>query len=163
MVQWWLLRALFVNQQLLDVPVKNLKVEIEDLLKSISETIDSKDKNIQSKFFLESSIIYNFYGNDDLFSVSLEKTSNLLEFEYGLTGKLGKRTKFQTFDVSQLVLEISSGAKEALDDSQVSSVPNNLEHNDETLLEKIELKDSDSKNVTMKLGPIEQCVLLIYW
>jgi hypothetical protein len=85
-----------------------------------------------------------------------------------LTGALGKRTKFQTFDVSQLVLIAESDMGN--DGTLVGKTPETMALNDDTLLESISFtkpkdgSDETYKNLSEqgKLRTIDQCILLAF-
>eukprot|EP01118_Nematostelium_gracile_P014988 TRINITY_DN5929_c0_g1_i2.p1 TRINITY_DN5929_c0_g1~~TRINITY_DN5929_c0_g1_i2.p1 ORF type:complete len:427 (-),score=124.88 TRINITY_DN5929_c0_g1_i2:444-1724(-) len=71
-----------------------------------------------------------------------------------MTGVLGKRTKFQTFDTSQLILKAESKNK---DENEKDSVPKEVEHDDDLLLPKPELIE---KVETSNLRVIDQAIIL---
>ncbi|KAJ3049242.1 hypothetical protein HDU99_008955, partial [Rhizoclosmatium hyalinum] len=84
-----------------------------------------------------------------------------------LTGALGKRTKFQTFDVTQLVviaeskdLNASAGQQPAVAET-TAAMPETLALNDDTLLETIDYTDLESKGGNLRI--IDQCILLAMW
>lgn len=92
-----------------------------------------------------------------------------------MTGALGKRTKFQTFDVAQLVVMAESSADDATAGGsgeqsaaeEKGTTPQTLALNDDTLLETIAFTDKtdDGQDPTKqgKLKVIDQCILLAFW
>lgn len=81
--------------------------------------------------------------------------------KWELTGALGKRTKFQTFDVAQLIIIATSTDKSKSDASLTKQLPENLPLNDDTLLESISI--TDLENDTNDLKIVDQCILLAFW
>jgi hypothetical protein len=70
-----------------------------------------------------------------------KESQSLSGLTWNITGALGRKTKFQTFDVAQLVLEASSSNK--LTHETASNLPETLALNDDTLLEKTKfIKDT---------------------
>ena len=93
-----------------------------------------------AKFLLERALIHTHHGLDSKARADIDKAAAARNFKFALTGKLGKRTKFQERDISQLVI-IAKSADNATDtnvnstsDSEPSG-PKNLDLNDDTLLE----------------------------
>ncbi|KAG1248897.1 hypothetical protein G6F68_013607 [Rhizopus microsporus] len=86
-------------------------------------------------------------------------------FTWSLTGALGRRTKFQTFDVSQLVVLAESKDQEKKD--MEATKPETLDLNDDTVLEKIaftenEKNEKESDKRHGNLNVIDQCILLAF-
>ncbi|KAI0243863.1 hypothetical protein L0F63_006528 [Massospora cicadina] len=84
-----------------------------------------------------------------------------------LTGALGKRTKFQQNDITQLVLWAKSRPDEGC--APAVTVPDTLCLNDDTLLEKVSFSDAQSADVGEEdvrnqtaLKPLDQSILLGY-
>jgi tetratricopeptide (TPR) repeat protein len=76
--------------------------------------------------------------------------------EWNVTGVLGKRTKFQQYETSQLAVSAMS----ALSINSSTKVPENLKLNDDTLLENPELSVSDIEKFKGNLNPLDQSILL---
>lgn len=96
--------------------------------------------------------------------IYFKKAQDASKLEWSVTGVLGRRTKFQQFDTSQLAIVASSG----LDiENDVTTGPLKLDLNDETLLEKTNfINDGDSKlteQLKANLNPIDQSILLAFW
>lgn len=109
----------------------------------------------KGSFLLERSLIHTHHGFDARARADIEQAAAVRGFEFALTGKLGKRTKFQDRDISQLVVLAKSADKkedETKSEQQQQqqqphpSGPKNLDLNDDTLLESI----SFTKNVDDK-------------
>lgn len=56
------------------------------------------------EFLVERATIKTYYGDEDSAREDLLRAAKLREFEFALTGALGKKTKFQEKDVTQLVV-----------------------------------------------------------
>jgi hypothetical protein len=86
-----------------------------------------------------------------------------------VTGLLGKRTKFQDRDISQLAIQAQS-AMSMDDEKSVTEglAPKNLQLNDDTLHETIQFAKANDQNETLELetGNLkvqDQCILLALW
>ncbi|KAG6836492.1 hypothetical protein H0H93_007591 [Arthromyces matolae] len=180
---WWKLRTVFVHQQVLDEPVP----QSPTLLSALQplKTNLSADPDLVGRLILEEGLLEHQLSQDrsaaDLFVQAAQSTG--LEFE--LTGALGKRTKFQQTDLSQLVLLAES---HLLDDENTTSVggptkgedskpepptqlPQNIALNDDTLLEQTEFTSSNPSASGSRLKhidpssqpplhPLDQCIFL---
>jgi hypothetical protein len=78
---------------------------------------------------------------------------------------MGKRTKFQTFDVAQLVVVAESADSDEPNENKAT--PETLALNDDTLLESISFTKEEGKETIEskqgKLKTIDQCTLLAFW
>lgn len=69
---------------------------------------DIDDKNIKTYLWIEySNCLLTFYKFSRA-EETLEVAREIIDIKLSLTGKLGKRTKYQSFDIPQLVLNIES-------------------------------------------------------
>ncbi|KAH8602096.1 hypothetical protein B0O99DRAFT_647954 [Bisporella sp. PMI_857] len=121
------------------------------------------------QFFLEKAQIYIMQGLDFKAKENVNLAKNVSGFSYALSGALGKRTKFQQNDTSQLVvfarrqilstnLEKSTlpiGSADSLHTQSSSSGPTALELNDDTLLENIKFTKLESDKVDNSALPTE--------
>ena len=176
-VAWWRLRTEFIHQQLLDEVVavpEGYFSDIEKLEKEMEH--GEQDKDLLGRILLEKGLLRHVLHLDKLSKEDFNNAARVMELKYELTGALGKRTKFQQDDVAQLVLLAESRSR--ADDSiastsavTVPSLPETLELNDDTLLEKTEYTssapaDSGSPlslldlNSQPALHPLDQCILL---
>ncbi|KAI0150727.1 hypothetical protein GGR57DRAFT_492976 [Xylariaceae sp. FL1272] len=128
----------------------------------------------QVLFRLEEANCHILLGNDTQARQALQQATRLNCFNYALSGALGKRTRFQKDDVSQLLV-LAKSSEQKTDSSETQAVPSALPLNDDTLLENIEFsKDSTSDQTSAiptelrdiapdnqpKLHPIDQIILL---
>ncbi|KAJ9097544.1 hypothetical protein QFC19_006718 [Naganishia cerealis] len=168
----WELRTSRVHQSILDEPVgfpEYLLPSVESLLSSSSSLPLSQA--LRTTITIELGLAYHLTGYDKSASNQFLQAARENDLEYQLTGALGKKTKFQVKDLSQLVLlarsrpdlEQETGKKDDTsserlvehDDSttneeQISDdhagkqrdMPETLALNDDTLLEHTEFTSS---------------------
>lgn len=148
-----------VTGTLQDIIYEDLR-ELSKVLLGDKSTATGQDKG---RFLLEKATIHTHHGLDSKARDDLEHAAVERHFEFALTGRLGKRTKFQDRDISQLVVLAKSvddntateylAPSEKKNDSQPSK-PKNLDLNDDTLLETISFtkddQQSQGKAVTMQ-------------
>ncbi|KAI2614817.1 uncharacterized protein GGS25DRAFT_473333 [Hypoxylon fragiforme] len=104
-----------------------------------------RDSRIQ--FRLEEAACHVMLGNDTKARQSLKRATELSGFVYALSGALGKRTKFQEKNVSQLIVlakSLSVAPISPNQDHESEATPVALPLNDDTLLEKIKFDDSQT-------------------
>ena len=153
---WWLARALFIHQRILDDNSDSLFTAILDNYKKMEVLALSPD--LKARLELEMGLVYHFYGQD-VNSLSFFKAAQATTgLQWELTGVLGKRTKFQQQDFSQLAISASSMA--TLDQS-TNSTPVKHDLNDDTVLEKIEFTNP-SENLITPLSALDQTLLLAF-
>ncbi|MCJ1316856.1 hypothetical protein MMC15_002177 [Xylographa vitiligo] len=158
--RWQRLRLNFWHQRMLSDVAPTLQRDIYDDLDLIGPIILSTDTDYESvtktKFLLERAAIHTYHGYDVKAREDLDRAAKLTGLEYVLTGRLGKRTKFQRNELSQLVVLARSSqssehtsqacsnghtdqttkGKES-EEASMGSKPQNLDLNDDTLLESI--------------------------
>ncbi|KAG9195629.1 hypothetical protein G6011_00750 [Alternaria panax] len=155
---WARLRVSFVHQRLLSEPAPSLQDAIYDDLKVVEDLIQNSDKSrdikdLHTSFLLERAAIHTHHGLDKKAKADLDQATSERKFEFALTGLMGKRTKFQQKDTSQLIVLARSAGSKTNGASDESSKPKALDLNDDTLLESIsftnetasmEIKDESS-------------------
>ncbi|MCJ1309539.1 hypothetical protein MMC25_003199 [Agyrium rufum] len=72
--------------------------------KSVLSEGDDEDDDARARFLVERAAIHIFHGLDAKAREDLEEARRVRGLEYVLTGRLGRRTKFQDRDLSQLVV-----------------------------------------------------------
>ena len=159
--RWAKVREVFTHQRLLPEASPMLQEVIYEDLKLLDESMAEckLDQNVlnglKTELLIERASIHTHYGLDKLAREDLEKAKELRQFSFALTGLLGKRTKFQQKDVSQLVVLAKSHDNESsqnqtpfadLDcqndvdgggDISIKAKPKNVDLNDDTLLDSI--------------------------
>ncbi|KAL8780533.1 MAG: hypothetical protein Q9213_006429 [Squamulea squamosa] len=156
---WARVTVNFWHQKLLSENAASLQRFIYEDLDCIEEDLRKYNTKEDAPRFIQLATIHTQHGLDHRARDSLQraKTSTGLEFE--LTGRLGKRTKFQENALSQLVVlakSASDGYKEDLDaqahsidetsgdGTTTASKPDELNLNDDTLLESITFSKSEA-------------------
>ncbi|KAI9849739.1 MAG: hypothetical protein M1838_006275 [Thelocarpon superellum] len=105
----------FLHQRMLTESVSALQEQIYRDLTTVGETILSKprkDGDAVPRFLLERAAIHTFHGSDDQARADLHQAAQVTGFQFALTGRMGKRTKFQDRDISQLVVLARSASGE---------------------------------------------------
>lgn len=164
---------MLVHQQLLDEPAPvpaDLLPSVEPLLQSFASQPD-----LAGRLILEQGLLEHHLGHDKAAAVSFARAARATQLEYELTGALGKRTKFQQTDVTQLVLLAESRKREGeaahpepgidkagaapstgiADASQASTMPETLALNDDTLLERTEFTSSSTSGSGSRLAHLD--------
>ncbi|KAI4864725.1 hypothetical protein F4820DRAFT_422823 [Hypoxylon rubiginosum] len=94
------------------------------------------------QFHLEAATCHILLGNDVKARTALQLATKISGFSYALSGALGKRTKFQEKNISQLVVLAKSLAlSETSQQHPSNAAPVALLLNDDTLLEKIKFEN----------------------
>lgn len=145
------LRVNFVHQKLLAENAESLQRAIYQDLDVLADKLlynppdGSVERSDKVRFLLESATIHTQHGLDERARADLEAAAKLNGFEFAVTGRLGKRTKFQTRDYSQLVVLAQSGGdtKAHADADGRVAKPKALDLDDDTLLESISFTKQD--------------------
>ena len=147
--RWAKMRTEFTHQRLLSEVSPVLQEVIYDDLGMLQEMIMDMNgaqqigTEIQSEFLLERATIHNHHGLDKLARADLERVKELRHFDFALTGILGKRTKFQQQDISQLVVLAKSHADGEGGDSISERVDANGRTDSDNLVNYEETKPTD--------------------
>jgi tetratricopeptide (TPR) repeat protein len=149
------MRVNFLHQKMLGEVTGTLQKEVYDDLDIISSVVlaDNSDSTgaMKAAFLLERATIHTHHGLDTKALSDLDKAALASGFQYALTGKLGKRTKFQDRDISQLVvLALSANTESTAESTETkeeleTSIPKALDLNDDTLLETIAFAKEGAK------------------
>ncbi|KAJ3107479.1 hypothetical protein HDU97_004075 [Phlyctochytrium planicorne] len=168
LVDWWKLRVVFVQQRILDNPAGSGKEILFAAMESVkgSSAWTEVDEKIRQKAMsmltLESGLVYSYYGDDEKAKAHYKEAQELTGLKWNVTGALGRRTRFQEFDVAQLIVKAESSS---LDEKEAKETPKTLALNDDTLLENIMFttpKDIDDPALKGNLNPQDQCILLSF-
>ncbi|TEB23772.1 tetratricopeptide repeat domain 27 [Coprinellus micaceus] len=160
-VTWWKLRATMLHHRTLDEPVAHT-LSYEDDLDALGSII-ADDSNLSGRLILERGLLQHLFSQDRSALEYFVNAARATRMDYELTGALGRRTKFQADDKSQLVLlaeshleadeedtkqgdgtspsELSPDQTNGLADGE-SKMPETLALNDDTLLEQTEFTSS---------------------
>ena len=147
------LRVNFWHQRLLADISSSLQETIYDDLLFIGDNVNATSNNVinPAQFLLERATIHLHHGFDEKARSDIEQAARERSFHFALTGRLGKRTKYQEKELSQLVVLAKSADEdeaqcgrnpsantESTDSSQMAvAIPRKLSLNDDTLLESI--------------------------
>lgn len=150
------LRVNFWHQRLLTDTSSSLQETIYKDLQLIEDDLPSEsatDGITPAQFLLERATIHIHHGFDQKARADIEQAAQKRSFKFELTGRLGKRTKYQEKELSQLVVLAKSADEndeavrlgESVDTattdsshSQMAEVaPRRLNLDDDTLLESI--------------------------
>ncbi|KAI9681603.1 MAG: hypothetical protein M1829_000800 [Trizodia sp. TS-e1964] len=154
--RWPRMRVNFLHQRLISVATCSLQTLINEDLKYLEEKVlNSSSPELRMskvRFLLERAAINTFYGHEVNARQDLNLATQVTDFQFALTGILGKRTKFQEFDTSQLVVLAKSADDERTSPEAINTVeventsakPKNLDLNDDTLLESIAFVKKES-------------------
>lgn len=148
------MRVDFLHQKMLSEVTSTLQdVIYKDLAELAKLDLNAEERG---KFLLERAIVNTVHGFDAKARADLDQAAQERNFEFALTGQLGKRTKFQDRDISQLVVV----AKSSDETSKTTgpSGPKNLDLNDDTLLEAISFADKKSTTVSEQLSEALQSI-----
>ncbi|KAJ5099361.1 hypothetical protein N7532_006362 [Penicillium argentinense] len=148
------MRVNFLHQKMLSEVTSTL----QDVIYKDADELTKSELNPdeQSHFLLERAIINTYHGFDGKARADLDQACKARNFEFALTGQMGKRTKFQERDTSQLVV-IAKSAGETSKNAEASG-PKKLDLNDDTLLEAISFADKKSGTVQNELPTALQSV-----
>ena len=160
--EWWRMRVWNVHAQLLAEPVAFPSVALEDLEDSLADEPD-----LVGQLRLERGLLDHRQSNDRAALECFVRAARATGLRYELTGALGRRTKFQQTDLTQLVLLAESrdrsgdgivekrgvGVEEEVSrrvtvtqgaaDELAKKLPETLALNDDTLLEHTEFTSSN--------------------
>lgn len=191
-INWWSLRVIYLYQQLFDERTQTLSDQALGLISDLSEYFNesAKEKYEFLKaydsevlrfatiiFRLEASNVYYLNYNWTKAQEEFSKALRTSDISFELTGIRGKRTKFQQSDLAQLMLKVNdTNAKtEHLGiennfqqwthfnkELTKSSLPKNIALNDDTLLDKVKITNSDDEKLLeggRHWSQLEYCVL----
>ncbi|KAL1954125.1 hypothetical protein VTO42DRAFT_1705 [Malbranchea cinnamomea] len=147
------MRVNFLHQKFLSENTETLQKAIYADVNAIAASMLGEGSPASAtekvKFLLERAAIHTHHGLDEKARRDLEDAAELNGFEFALTGRLGKRTKFQTQDISQLVVLAKSKEdgeeKQKSEQDKEKPKPTKLDLNDDTLLESISFTKEDKK------------------
>lgn len=158
---WWLMRSIYIHQQILDEHSPTLR----DRLITLSKNIHGFDWVSQNKFLkvllhLEVARIHLHYGHVLVSEREIQSSLGLLKMEVSLTGALGRRTQYQRRDIAQLMIDVKVERDED-DDVQVPSqeFPKDVMLNDDVRLPHVAFTNAGDGEYP-DLQPLEQVALV---
>ncbi|KDR84251.1 hypothetical protein GALMADRAFT_87134 [Galerina marginata CBS 339.88] len=184
-IPWWRLRVQALQQQILDETV-SVPEDYRAALEPLSSTV-AREPDLLGRMYLEIGLLEHYLSRDKTAADSFVQAARSTGLQYELTGALGRRTKFQETELSQLVLlaesrldvsESKSGQEiDTINDQNANpaaasrNIPETLALNDDTLLEQTEFTSSKPAGLGSNLShidpsnqpplhPLDQCILL---
>ncbi|KAL2825274.1 hypothetical protein BDW59DRAFT_179878 [Aspergillus cavernicola] len=163
------MRVNFLHQKMLSEVTSTLQDVIYSDLDELSKRLlNEKSSGLEKgNFLLERATIHVHHGFDTKARADLEQAATERKFEFALTGRLGKRTKFQDRDISQLVILAKSAEEATGVDSERSDnanrdavAPKKLDLNDDTLLEAISFTKPDEQQSQEKTVKVQEAPTL---
>lgn len=158
LARWIHARVEFLHQRLLAESAPTLQQSILKAFDELEVALLSEPAELRARLLLERATIRTYYGLDKDARKDLQQAAHLQQFDFTLTGMLGKRTKFQQKDTSQLVvLAHSHVSQQDGDPVQADPTlpkagneakdlqPENLQLNDDTLHESIQFTKTEDK------------------
>lgn len=157
---WARVTVNFWHQKLLNENASSLQESIYRDLDSLENDLSQETPGEKARRLVQRATIHTQHGFDQKAREDLARAATETGFEFKLTGRLGKRTKFQEKDLSQLVVlakstdpvkegivEDSNGHPNGTDgysyvDDGVGPKPQDLDLNDDTLFESIAFSKS---------------------
>lgn len=156
---WWLLRANFLHQIIIDEAENALLAESKALILQVEESELLLDETLKTLFNVEATQLYLHYKRIQCSEKHLEIAQRTSQLSLELVGAMGKRTKFQQEPKAQLYLR-AEVAKEIFPFRPSADLPKPLELNDELRLERIEFTETTERAA---LGSVEESVVLAKW
>lgn len=155
---WWSCRASYTHQRLLDNPTPTIASFLESTL--TTKTMESLVKEYGPELFVEAAFMMQIIGNQKSSEEFLSKASVSANFAHSLTGILGRRTKFQSFDVAQLAVTYRNSPGSSPDTTDTLALPQSVELNDEYLLDRPTLNQDEGEKSKPELSQVGQAILL---
>ncbi|XP_033115821.1 tetratricopeptide repeat protein 27-like [Anneissia japonica] len=170
---WWAMRCLWIQQQLMDEKSPEIHEQIMNLRESIfqNDSIMSceNNKELCVRFHLECSPICHYYYHYQKSRDHLEAAQKAAGITVSFTGALGKRTKFQQTNCAQLIVKVEKHGDVAeksfsrLSEDAKSLVkqhlPKDLQLDDDVILEHVKLLER-SESESPSLTALEQAIIL---
>lgn len=151
-VPWLKLRVDFVHQKVLSEVSPSLQSSLYDGLDIVDSMLGPTSglDDLLPALKVEEAAIHIHHGLDKQAREVLDEAAKLRRFQFALTGILGKRTRYQEKDTSQLVVLAKSHDESLIghtngsstngkgeQDGETTIQPQNLDLNDDTVLESI--------------------------
>ncbi|KAL8835083.1 MAG: hypothetical protein Q9170_003460 [Blastenia crenularia] len=158
--RWARVAVNFWHQRLLNENAASLQETIYEDLKLLEENLINENSHERARHFIQRATIHTQHGLDQRARDDLLLATWETGLKFRLTGRLGKRTKFQEKDLSQLVVlaksadsveksvgpgstpQANNPIAETKDDAEETIKPENLNLNDDTLFESIQFSKS---------------------
>ncbi|KAI4243420.1 MAG: hypothetical protein LQ352_007036 [Teloschistes flavicans] len=165
-LRWARVAVNFWHQKFLSENVSSLQDSIYQDLEELEESLGRDHPRTRACRLVQRATIHTQHGFDQKARDDLRRATSETGFEFQLTGRLGKRTKYQEKDLSQLVVlaksadgvngqsslhapeETVRSVIRSLGDTNDASKPEALDLNDDTLLEAIAFSKLNSDSAS---------------
>ena len=181
----WTLCLTLLHQQILDETVPPpelfttaLSSSIESLVSTFTAELSNSDEpspdaDLSARVLITHGLLFHLLSQDKIASSFFARAIQATGLQHELTGALGKRTKFQQQDLSQLIVLAKSKLKIKSTETDVkpaatttevatntdSTVPKSFALNDDTLLETTQYAPISSSTSLSHLDPSSQPAL----
>lgn len=153
---WWLFRANLLHQHILEENSGIIFEETENLISKINSLSILKDPLCNILFNLEASKFYLCFRRTQDSEKCLDQAQNRAGLTLTLQGAMGKRTKYQLEEKSQLYLKVIK-SKEMFPTIDCEDIPISATLDDELRLEHIKFSEHTEK---ITLGAVEEAIIL---
>jgi len=112
---WWAARCLVVHQTMLNDKAPSIKMAIKRYFAEVEEYFavhKGVHSDLLAEFHVEQGLHYFFFREMSKAIDHFQQARNATGLSIEISGALGKRTKFQTFDTSQLIVRAESATGE---------------------------------------------------
>ncbi|CAF3109580.1 unnamed protein product [Rotaria sp. Silwood2] len=168
---WWTMRTLFTHQKMLEERSMTLYNHVQICIDKLLTYQSEMNKVQQILFFIEITYISEYYYNWKQVETAKKQVLEISGLEINLTGQLGKRTRYQVNNTSQLLLDITrKEIQQTLTNNNNNNItneenlilPKNLTLNDDVILNQIQFQnETDPQYMTIQLNIVEQLTLLL--
>ena len=110
-IKLWKIRILKILNQLIQEPIDSIQKEIDNLYNEFNIDNLNIDNETKGLLQIEKSFFYIRYFHNKKCTNMLETAKKNLNIDINLTGKMGKKTKYQEFDTPILVVDIKNENK----------------------------------------------------
>lgn len=132
--QWWLTRALVIQQSLLFASAGEIHDSLNELFPKFKKLVES-DSELATRYYLEKARSELVYDYDSKAEQDLKLGQNASGLLLSLTGFMAKRTQFQTVEHPVLLL-LAKSRKEITASGEETQLPEALPLNSDLFLEK---------------------------
>lgn len=160
-VTWWWVRALQVHLVVVSEPPSVLTSVSSQLLTPalVNALISSADnepelqQNLHLVYFLEKARIHIHGLTEHLATPFLAEAKRISELQFVLSGAKAKRTKFQKFHTSALIILAKSKESSIFKTQENSENPENFDLNSDLLLERPQFESLDDLEISDERNP----------
>ncbi|KYR02648.1 tetratricopeptide repeat domain 27 [Tieghemostelium lacteum] len=183
---WWSSRTLMYHQKSLSNPTPTIKSLLNerfqivvrsfglDQLQDQYQEIENKDTliDLAARAKLEQSLVFNYFKQLTKLKESIKETMTISDLQLNLIGAMGRRTRYQTFDTPQLVLNVNSNrtletsnnnnseSKSSEEGEEDKKYQGEVTNEDKTLLARPTILDKKAEGDRDNIRLIDQAIIL---